>query len=267
MCLGKGGTIAALLLMLSVVGCGSTTLGEQLPVYGYRTVAEFDHPTENFTEGLVYEDGVMFEGTGLNGFSKLTVTDLTTGLILASHQLDPRYFGEGVAVLGDEVFQLTYASNIGFVYEKESLRQMRTFGYPFEGWGLTTNGSELIMSDGTAVLRFFEPSEMRLLRSVTVHDPAGPVGMLNELEYIEGEIYANIFQEDLIARISPEDGSVTGWIDLTGLYGNAERRNGDLVLNGIAYDREGKRLFVTGKNWPRIYQIELTPKGREELRE
>jgi glutamine cyclotransferase len=233
---------------------------KQGAIYDYEIIATFDHDPSYFTEGLVLEDGLVYEGTGRKGRSKLVKYDQETGDILREHDLDPSYFGEGITVLGDEVFQLTYTSNLGFVYDKDTFEQKRTFAYPTQGWGLTHNGSELIMSDGTSTLHFFDPLSVEEKGSVTVRDNEGPVSNLNELEYIDGEIYANVWKTSLIAIISPRSGEVTGWIDLAGMNTDPDGLKDDLVLNGIAYDDESGHLLVTGKCWPYMYEIELVPR-------
>jgi glutamine cyclotransferase len=234
-----------------------------IPVYGYRIVKEYYHPRENFTEGLVYDGGLMYEGTGINTLSKLTKTDLSSDKVLDTRKLDSIYFGEGITILGNKIFELTYDSNTSFVYDKDNFEQQRTFIYPSQGWGLTTNGHDLIMSDGSSALQFLEPDTMQLKRFVVAHDGVGTVGNLNELEWVKGEIFANVWKTNLIARVSPEDGKVIGWIDMTGLNPYPKEDQGEFVLNGIAYDANGNRLFVTGKCWPKIYQIELVRRNQQ----
>ncbi len=227
------------------------------PVYGYEVLETYEHDSSAFTEGLDMDGGLLYEGTGLNGASRLTKGELESGEILLRVDLESQYFGEGVTVMGDEVFQLTYKSNLGFVYDKESFELERTFGYPTQGWGLTHDGERLIMSDGSATLHFLDPQTLQETASLAVEDNVGPVNNLNELEYIDGEIYANIWKTSLIAIISPETGKVTGWIDLAGLNPDPVELKGEYVLNGIAYDPLAERLLVTGKCWPHIYEIEL----------
>jgi glutamine cyclotransferase len=233
--------------------------GREAPVYGYEVIETYDHDPENFTEGLVLDGGILYEGTGLKGRSRLLKSDLENGEILDVHNLAPEYFGEGVTVLGDEVFQLTYTTNLGFVYDQEGLEPKRTFTYPTEGWGLTHDGESLIMSDGTATFHFLNPVSGAETGRVNVSDNLGPVANLNELEYIDGEVYANVWQTNIIAIIAPRSGEVAGWIDLAGLNPDPERPVNDYVLNGIAYDRETGHLLVTGKCWPHLYEIELVP--------
>lgn len=228
-----------------------------VPVYKYRVVRDFPHSRDSFTEGLVLDGGFFYEGTGLYDQSKLEKIEPSSGQVDMSRSLEPRYFGEGVTTLGGKVFQLTYKNNIGFVYDQDSFSLERTFEYPTQGWGLTNDGASLIMSDGSAVLRFLDPQTLETERSVTVTDFTGPIDNLNELEYVNGEIYANVWKENYIARISPEDGAVTAWIDLAGLSPNPGNYLGEDVLNGIAYDPGSGHLIVTGKRWPRLYEIEL----------
>lgn len=226
-------------------------------MFDYRVVREFPHLRDSFTEGLLLDEGFFYEGTGLYGQSKLLKIDPATGQALSSVELEPEYFGEGVTILEGEVFQLTWENNLGFVYGREDLLLRRTFSYPTQGWGLTTDGESLIMSDGSAVLRFLDPETLEMRRSVAVADSAGPIGNLNELEYVDGVIYANVWKQDRIARISPEDGRVTAWIDLGGMNPYSGKDAAEFVLNGIAWDPASEHLIVTGKCWPSLYEIEL----------
>lgn len=229
------------------------------PVYDYEVVAEYPHDPAAFTQGLVYEDGVLVEGTGLRGRSSLREVDLETGQVLQSIQLPEQYFGEGVAVLGDRIYQLTWQENTGFVYDRDTFELVGGFTYPMEGWGLTDDGKQLIMSDGTSTLYFLDPETLEIIGSVPVTDTGRPVIRLNELEYVEGEVFANVWQTDWIVRIDPQTGQVLGWIDLAGLLPAEDRQQPVDVLNGIAYDDQMDRLFVTGKWWPKLFQIELVP--------
>ena len=231
-------------------------MAAETPVYGYRVVQVFPHDSAAFTQGLVYDGGVFYESTGLRGRSSLRKVRLETGEILQMRPLPDAYFGEGVALFADKLYQLTWQSHVGFIYDRASFRPLATFQYPTEGWGLTQNGRELIMSDGTPTLYFLDPATLKLLRRVTVRDETGPVWELNELEYINGEVYANVWHTNRIARIDPETGRVRAWIDLTGLLPEEDRAGAD-VLNGIAWDSAGGRLFVTGKLWPKLFEIEL----------
>jgi len=232
--------------------------GRDAPVYGYEVVATYAHDTGDFTQGLDLDEGILYEGTGRQGQSRLLKTDLDTAVVLDVLSLAPEYFGEGVTVMGDEVFQLTYTSNLGFVYDKQSLGLKRTFAYETEGWGLTHDGDSLIMSDGTDALYFLDPAGGSERGRIGVFDNLGPVAFINELEYIDGEVYANIWQTSLIAIISPLTGEISGWIDLAGLNPDPENLVNPYVLNGIAYDAETGHLLVTGKCWPHIYEISIT---------
>jgi glutamine cyclotransferase len=227
-----------------------------VPTYGYQVVRSYPHDRTAFTQGIIFRDGVFYEGTGLNGKSTLRKVKPETGEVLASKPLGPEYFGEGITDWKGALLQITWKNEIGFVYDMNTFERTRTFSYTGEGWGLTHDGSRIIMSDGTAQLRFLDPATLSETGRITVRDARGPVEELNELEYIKGEIYANVWRTERVARISPKDGRVTGWIDLTGLLTPAERAGTD-VLNGIAYDAAGDRLFVTGKLWPRVFEIKI----------
>lgn len=229
-----------------------------IPVYTYRIINTYPHDRNAFTQGLVFEDGFLYEGTGLYGKSTLRKVELETGDIMKLHELSSEYFGEGIAIYQDKIYQLTYQSRRGFIYDKDKFTVLGEFTYTTEGWGLTCDGELLIMSDGTSTLSFRDPETLEEIYKITVYDNKGEVTRLNELEYVNGEIYANIWQTDYIARISPQTGRVIGWIDLKGLLDPEYRRNTD-VLNGIAYDAEYDRLFVTGKLWPYLFEIELIP--------
>ena len=225
--------------------------------YTYNVVNIYPHDKYAFTEGLVFENGVLYESTGLYGQSTLRRVELETGKILQSYALPNQFFGEGITIFGDKIIQLTWQSNKGFVYDKDSFDLLREFSYPTEGWGITYDGSRLIMSDGTATLYFLNPETFERVGQVDVYD-TGPVTRLNELEYIQGEIYANIWMEQKIAVINPQTGQVRAWIDLSGIQ-DLENQDTSNVLNGIAYDAEEDRLFVTGKRWPQLFEIKLIP--------
>jgi glutamine cyclotransferase len=237
----------------------SATSSALLPVYTYRTVNVFPHDPTAFTQGLVYQDGVFYEGTGLRGQSTLRRVDSATGQVLQGIRLPDQYFGEGIAILGDRLFQITWQENVGFIYDKDSFDLMGTWNYEGEGWGLATDGQRLIMSDGTNELRFLDPDTLGELGRVRVVDGEGqPVTRLNELEWVEDEVWANVWQTDLIARIDPATGRLLAWIDLAGLLPEQDRAAQRVdVLNGIAYDAATGRLFVTGKWWPKVFEIEL----------
>jgi glutaminyl-peptide cyclotransferase len=227
-------------------------------LYGYRVVNSYPHDSRAYTQGLVYRDGVLFESTGLNGRSTLRKVRLETGEVLQQHQLEARHFGEGLVDWNNQLIQLTWQTNVGFVYDLATFKPLRQFTYPGEGWGLTHDGKRLIMSDGqpTGELRFLDPATLRETGRLTVRDGGRPVANLNELEFVRGELFANVYQTDRVARVDPATGLVVGWIDLSGLLTPAERRDTD-VLNGIAYDAAGDRLFVTGKLWPRLFEVRL----------
>ena len=228
--------------------------------YTAEVVHTYSHDPTAFTQGLVFDDGFLYEGTGLEGRSSLRKVELKTGKVLRQHDLDRKYFGEGIAIVGDRIVQLTWRNQVGFVYNKDTFAPKDTFRYAFEGWGLTYDGTHLIVSDGSqeGLLRFLDPGTFEVVRQLNVRDDGVEVGQLNELEYVEGEIYANVWHQDYITRIDPRSGKVVGWINLTDLYPPRQRRDpSDDVLNGIAYDSRGKRLFVTGKNWPQLFEIRV----------
>ena len=231
-----------------------------LPVETVRVIASYPHDPNAFSQGLVIADGVLYEGTGTFGESSLRRVDLKTGNVERHVPLNQEYFGEGITVVGDKIYQLTWKNRLGIVYDRDSMTPESSFRYSGEGWGLTTDGKELILSDGTATLRFLSLETLEVTRRVQVRTASGPVDQLNELEYVDGEIYANIWYSDRIVRISPKTGNVLGWIDLSALYPARQRPSREHVLNGIAYDAKSKQLFVTGKNWPKLYQVEVVKK-------
>ncbi len=231
---------------------------QQIPTYGYKIVKAYPHDPFAFTQGLVYENGVLYEGTGLYGQSTLRMVELETGRVLKIRQLEPQYFGEGIALWQEQIVQLTWREQKGFIYHKASFDLLKEFSYATEGWGITHDGKKLIMSDGSANLYFLDPQTLREIGRITVTENERPVARLNELEYVKGEVYANVWMTDRIAIISLETGRVKAWIDLTGLLKAEDRKGSEDVLNGIAYDRQGDRLFVTGKLWPKLFHIELT---------
>jgi len=223
--------------------------------YTYKIVNTYDHDEAAFTQGLVFNDGVLYEGTGLFGKSTLRRVELETGNVTKFHSLSNTFFGEGITIFEDKIIQLTWKSGKGFVYDKSSFELLLTFEYPTQGWGITHNGSALIMSDGTANLYFLDPETFQTIGQVEVYDKE-PVLEINELEYVNGSVYANIWHKDQIAIIDPETGQVIGWIDLTNIN-DSENQNNDDVLNGIAYDQNEDRLFVTGKLWSKLFEIKL----------
>jgi glutaminyl-peptide cyclotransferase len=231
-----------------------------VPVYGYRVVNTYPHDTAAFTQGLEYRGGMLYEGTGLNGRSSLRRVELRTGKVVQQIPLEQKYFGEGITVLNRQIVELTWTSHVGFLYDQGTFTLLRTFDYPGEGWGLANDGEQIYMSDGTADIRIWDAQTFVEKRRITVHDDSGPVRMLNELEFVKGELYSNVWQTDRIARISPANGKVLGWIDLTGILSPGERVNSGAVLNGIAYDPLESRLFVTGKLWPKLFEIQIVEK-------
>jgi glutaminyl-peptide cyclotransferase len=228
------------------------------PVYGYRIVNTYPHDPRAFIQGLDIADGILYEGTGLNGRSSLRRVELETGAVLQQADVSEEYFGEGIVVLGERIYQITYQEQQAFVYDRTTFEVLETHSYPTQGWGLTTDGERLIMSDGSNVLFFRDPETFAETRHVEVLDGVDPVMDLNELEWIDGEVWANVWQTDMIVRINPATGAVLGWIDLTGLLQPGDQAGADVdVLNGIAVDEATGRIFVTGKLWPVLYEIEL----------
>jgi glutamine cyclotransferase len=252
---------AIALILVLVVGKGTITRNllrsTGAPVYTYRVVNEYPHDPGAFTQGLFFDNGFLYEGTGRRGQSSLRRVDLETGEVLDIRRLPDTLFGEGIAAWDDRILQLTLRAKMGFVYNKDTFEIEREFTYSTQGWGLTFDGDNFIMSDGTSALFFLEPESFTRVGQVIVKDGRRAVLGLNELEYVKGEVLANVWQTDLIARISPATGEVTGWIDLSGLLSQADRTDSTDVLNGIAYDAENDRLFVTGKYWPRLFQIKI----------
>jgi len=226
--------------------------------YTYQIVNSYSHDESAFTQGLVIENGNLYEGTGLYGQSTLRRIDLKTGNVTQIHSLSADLFGEGITVFENKIIQLTWQNNIGFVYDKNSFEILEQFEYPTEGWGITHNGSSLIMSDGTSTLYFLDPENFQTVKQIDVYNNDGLVDTLNELEYINGSIYANIWKENIIIIVNPQTGNVTGQIDLTGLKDLVNQSTSD-VLNGIAYDQIENRLFVTGKLWSKLFEIKLVP--------
>jgi len=251
---------AALFLALMAIGFIPPQRSDSpAPIYGYQVVRSYPHDRAAFTQGLIFRDGVFYEGTGLNGQSGIRKVKLETGEVLQVKPLGAEYFGEGITDWKGQIVQLTWQSEVGFVYDMKTFEPVRRWSYSGEGWGLTHDAARLVMSDGSSQLRFIDPATFKETGRITVRDGGTPVERLNELEYVKGEIFANVWQTSRIARISPKDGRVTGWIDLAGLLPPADRGGVD-VLNGIAYDAAGDRLFVTGKLWPRVFEIRLTRK-------
>jgi glutaminyl-peptide cyclotransferase len=247
-------------------GEASQTITRFLVVYAdvppkrnsFRVIRTFPHDRDAFTQGLVYENGILYEGTGQEARSSLRKVRLETGEVLNQLEMGSQFFGEGIALFGEKIYQLTWQSKVGFVYEKSTFKQINRVYYQTEGWGLTTMGDKLVMSDGTNMLYFMDPESFTTISTIEVYDNKSKVMELNELEYINGEIWANIWMTDLIARIDPSSGKVIAYIDLKGILKDPSTDTKVNVLNGIAYDQAGKRIFVTGKNWPSLFEIKLT---------
>jgi glutamine cyclotransferase len=231
------------------------------PVYGFKLVATFPHDPTAFTQGLVFADGELYESTGLQGESSLRRVELRTGRVLQQIKVPDEYFAEGLALVGDALIQLTWQNKVGFVYDRKTFGRRRTFPYSNEGWGLAYDGaSRLVMSDGSARLFYLDPKTLTVTGTITVRDAGTPVDRLNELEWVDNEIWANVWTTDRIVRIAPSSGDVTGWVALDSLWPRAERRPPADVMNGLAYDKTLRRIFVTGKKWPSLYQIAITQK-------
>lgn len=231
------------------------------PVASVRVKNVYPHDAGAFTQGLFFYQGHFYESTGLYGKSVLARKDIQTGKTLREIRLPDKYFGEGIALLKGKIYQLTWRERTVFVYEADSLKRTDQFACPGEGWGLTTDGRHLLMSDGSSAITFRDPDTFAVIRAITVHDGDTPVGGLNELEYIAGEIWAVVFMQDVIARISPADGRVASWVDLSSLRRLIQPHVQADVLNGIAYDAKTGRVFVTGKFWPQLFEIQLVPAG------
>ena len=240
-------------LLLATAACSAA-----IPIYGYKIVNVYPHSTSAYTEGLFYKDGFLYESTGEQGESTVRKVQLETGKVLQTHDVPSQYFGEGIVDWKGKLVQLTWKSETGFVYDLDGLKLQHTFSYPGEGWALTRDNKHLFMSDGSSVLRILDPDTLKATGSIMVMANGVPVTNLNELEWVKGEIYANIWLTNRIARIDPASGQVVGWIDLTGLFDvNSLPEPGNDVLNGIAYDARHDRLFVTGKCWPKLFEIKL----------
>lgn len=227
------------------------------PKYGYQIVNIFPHDSNAFTQGLILNDGKLLESTGQEGSSSLRRVELETGKVLTKVDVPMPYFAEGIALLNGKIYQLTWQHQIGFIYDAQSFNRVGQFNYSGEGWGLATDGKSLILSDGSSRLRFLDPSDFHVTRTIDVTDNKTPVRELNELEVVQGEIYANVWHDNRIAIIDPQSGRVTGWINLNGLMPENELQDPEAVLNGIAYDQANNKLYVTGKLWPRIFEIRV----------
>ena len=239
--------------------CSASKTGENTAVYTYKIVETYPHDREAFTQGLVFEDGVLYESAGLYGDSTLRKVELESGEILQIHRLEDDFFGEGITIYDNRIIQLTWKSKLGFVYGMDRFEPLQEFGYSTEGWGITHDGERLIMSDGTSTLYFLNPETFKETSRIEVRDEGKPINMLNELEYVKGRIYANIWLTEKIAIIAPQSGQVVGWVDLKGLLSLQDHGRPINVFNGIAYDAVNDRLFVTGKLWPKLFEIKLVP--------
>lgn len=247
--------VVAVLAVAAGLGLASAVFGDE----GYRVIHAYPHDPNAFTQGLIYEHGHLYESTGLYGQSSLREVDLQTGQVLREKKLPDQDFGEGLTDWGNTLVQLTWKAHTGFVWDRDTFQLIRTFHYSGEGWGLTQDGHDLILSDGSPTLRYLDPSTFATVRQLKVTWHGKPVQNLNELEWVKGEIYANVWMSNKIARISPLTGHVIAWIDLAGIISEVELRNNNAVLNGIAWDKKGDRLLVTGKLWPKMFEIQVTP--------
>jgi glutamine cyclotransferase len=227
------------------------------PIYTFEVVNTYPHDAYAFTQGLVIQDGMLVESTGLNGRSSLRHVDLASGNVLKKVDVSEQYFAEGLTIFKGRIFQLTWKAGKGFIYDSATFERSGEFSYSGEGWGLTHDDRSLILSDGTNEIRFINPENFSVERTIKVTAGGKKIDELNELEYVKGEIFANIWQDDRIVRIDPSSGAVLGWIDLTGLLSATDRTPQTNVLNGIAYDAAADRLFVTGKLWPKLFEIKL----------
>lgn len=250
--------LVALAVMATALVLGAPPARALPPTWGFQVVHVYPHDRGAFTEGLFYLDGYLYESTGLEGHSDIRKVELATGRVVQSRPVASQYFGEGIVSWKNELIELTWRSHIGFIYDLATLRPIGRFAYPGEGWALTRNSRWIIMSDGTSHIRFLDPETLKEVRRITVRSGDEPIENINELEWVKGEILANVWMTNRIARIDPQTGYVKGWIDLTGLLPPADASSdSDDVLNGIAYDAANDRLFVTGKRWPKLFEIRL----------
>ena len=256
-----GPLLCTLPLALCLLVASAASAASAQTKYSYRVIHAYPHDSNAFSQGLIYLNGHLYESTGLKGRSSLREEDLETGRILKYQAIPSRYFGEGLTNWGNTLVQLTWQAHTALVYDLNTFRFLRSYQYPYEGWGLTQDGKNLILSDGSSKLYFLDPTSFHEVRRITVTDHGSPIDQLNELEYIHGEIYANVWHQNRIARIAPATGNIVGWIDLTGLLPPGSVTDAEAVLNGIAYDSVHDRLFVTGKLWPKIFEIKLVPEG------
>lgn len=254
--------VAALALVWSLLATATVATAAEPALYGYRVVHVYPHDTHAFTEGLFFRDGFLYESTGLNGQSSIRKERLETGKVIQQIPVDSQYFGEGIVAWGDRLIELTWQSHIGFVYDLATLKPIGRFQYPGEGWALTRDAAHIYMSDGTPWIRILDPKTLTETGRVMVTYDGKPIDNLNELEWVKGEIWANVWQTNIVVRIDPKTGKVVGRVDLSGLLKASDFKPGQTdVLNGIAYDAKGDRLFVTGKNWPKLFEIKLVKMG------
>ena len=255
--------IVIIFLSLSVQSCSSNSNNinnnndNTTPILSYEIINIFPHDPESFTQGLIWDDGYLYESSGLYNFSSLRKVELNTGQAVKKISLADNYFAEGITIFDDKIFLLTWKEQTGFIYDRDTFQLLGTFYYPYEGWGITTDGEFLIISDGTFILHFLDPKTLQEIKQIKVHDGLFLVNWINELEYIEGYIYANIWQTDRIAVIKPDTGKIVYWLDLSGILDNVQHSKNVDVLNGIAWDEENNRLFVTGKFWPSLFEIKI----------
>jgi glutaminyl-peptide cyclotransferase len=257
--------LAALVLVAAAAGLSALApafaqRATRATVDGYKVVKAYPHDPNAYTQGLIFRDGVLYESTGLNGRSSLRKVKLETGEVLQQVRVPPEYFAEGLAEWKGQLVQLTWQNNVAFVYDRATLARQRNLSYTGEGWGLAQDATGFVLSDGTAQLRFLDPNTFAEVRRVTVTDGATTIDQLNELEVVNGEVWANVWHTNRIARIAPRTGKVVGWIDLSGLMAGGYRLDAEAVLNGIAYDAASRRLFVTGKLWPKLFEITVVPR-------
>ena len=249
--------IIVLAAALTACACGPASQAGSIPEYTYQVIHAYPHDPLAFTQGLLYLNGYLYEGTGLEGRSSIRKVKLETGEVVQKRDIPESYFGEGIVNWKDRLIEISWKTEMGWVYDLASFAPVREFHYQGEGWGLTQDGKRLIESDGSDQLRFWDPETLRETGRITITADGEPVEKLNELEWVKSEVYANIWETDRIARINPSNGKVVGWIDCTGILKRADRTGNEDVLNGIAYDSQTDRLFVTGKQWPKLFEIKL----------
>ena len=261
--------ISLFLLLIACIACGNSantnlpsaeagpTSNAPAAKHGYEIVNIYPHDSNAFTQGLILVNGKLLESTGQEGSSSLRTVELETGKVLKKVDVPSPYFAEGITVLNGKVYQLTWQHNLGFIYDAQTFERVGQFNYEGEGWGLTTDGQSLILSDGSNRLKYLDPTSFRVTKTISVVDGTKPIEELNELEFVQGEIYANVWHSDEIAVIDPQSGRVKAWIDLTGLMPEDSLANEEAVLNGIAYDQANSKFYVTGKLWPRLFELKI----------